>query len=85
VAQPLSIWRQDPADPWAHRPRWSRAGAYTGLFNRSGQPAISVPLHWTAEGLPVGIQFVAAHGRDGLLLQVTAQVEQVRPWHARRP
>ena len=33
VAQPLSIWRQDPADPWAHRPCWSRADTYTGLFN----------------------------------------------------
>ena len=60
-------------------------GAYTSAINLSGQPAISVPLHWTADGLPVGIQLAAAVGREDLLLQVAAQLEQAAPWSGRRP
>ena len=60
-------------------------GAYTTAFNLSGQPAISLPLHWTADGLPVGAQLVAATGREDLLLQVAAQLEGAAPWHDRRP
>jgi amidase len=59
--------------------------AYTISFNMTGQPAISLPLHWTADVLPVGVQLVAAYGREDLLVRVAAQLEQVRPWTDRRP
>jgi amidase len=54
-------------------------------WNATGQPAISLPLGWSADGLPVGVQLVAAPGRDDVLLRVAAQLEQARPWYARRP
>lgn len=60
-------------------------GVYTLPFNLSGQPAISLPAHWTAEGLPVGSQLVAPYGREDLLLQVAARLEESVGWHERRP
>jgi len=58
---------------------------YTAQFNMTGQPAISLPLHWTQAGLPVGVQLVAAFGREDLLIRVAAQLEQAAPWAERRP
>jgi amidase len=58
---------------------------YTAQFNVTGQPAVSLPLHWTADGLPVGVQLVAAFGREDVLVRVAAALEQAAPWADRRP
>jgi len=58
---------------------------FTPIQNMTGEPAISVPLHWNASGLPIGVQLVAPWGREDLLLRVAAQLESARPWAGRRP
>ena len=56
---------------------------YTQLANLTGRPAISVPLHWTDAGLPLGVQLVGPLGSDGALLQLAAQLEDAQPWFPR--
>jgi len=61
------------------------ATGYTMPWNQTGQPAASIPIHWNAEGLPIGVQAVARLGDEATLFRVAAQVEAARPWARRRP
>jgi amidase len=76
--------------PTADRPlaAWDKLVAFipfTPVQNLTGEPAISLPLHWNASGLPIGVQLVAPWGREDLLLRVAGQLETARPWASRRP
>ncbi len=82
---PLGEFGIDPDNPL--QPLFRAAGLtpYTPLFNVSGQPAISLPLSWSAEGLPIGVQLVADIGREDLLIRVAGQLEVAAPWADRLP
>ena len=82
---PLGTLTTTGEDPEAHFRRLMDAIPFTPLFNVSGCPAVTVPLHWTPEGLPVGVQFGAGFGREDLLFRLAAQLEDARPWFHRAP
>ncbi len=58
---------------------------FTAVQNATGQPAINLPLHWSKDGLPVGVQFVARHGGEMTLLKLAAELEKAAPWKDRKP
>ena len=79
----LEIDEDDPYD--IDVGRFARIRCFVRPFNVTGQPAISLPLHMTADGLPLGVQLVAAPYREDLLIQVASQIEEAAPWQGRRP
>ncbi|MGH0035873.1 MAG: amidase [Myxococcota bacterium] len=85
VPAPLGHITSTREEPFRAFLRAAPFGVFTLPFNLTGQPAISLPLHWTDDGLPLGIQLVADTGREDLLLQVAGRLEAVRSWSERWP
>jgi amidase len=81
----LGSFAAQPDFPMAGLFKASEIVPFTAPFNTTGQPAISLPLHVTDDGLPIGVQLVAAYGREDLLVRVAAQLEAAAPWADRRP
>lgn len=81
---PVGALRND-ADPAADFEAQKAFTPWTSAWNVTGMPAISLPLHWTADGLPVGVMLAARPAEEELLLALSAQVEAAAPWHDRRP
>ena len=86
VAQPplpVGALRND-ADPSADFEAQKAFTPWTSAWNVTGMPAISLPLHWTPDGLPVGVMLAARPAEEALLLALAAQVEEARPWRGLR-
>ena len=75
---------RDDADPAADFQAQKEFTPFTSPYNISGQPSISVPLHWTPDGLPVGVQIVGPPFGESAMISVAAQLERARPWKQRR-
>jgi amidase len=78
-------WFDADGDGAADFARQERYAAFTAVFNVTGQPAVSVPLHWTGDGLPVGTMLVGRPADEVTLLALAAQLEAARPWAHRHP
>jgi amidase len=72
----------DPAEDFARQKRFT---PFAAIYNVTGQPAVSVPLHWTDDGLPIGVQLVGRPGGEATLIELGSQLEAARPWAHRRP
>jgi amidase len=87
-AQLPPVGEYDPHAPTSPRDTfatWSRWESFLPVFNTTGQPAVSLPLHESPSGLPIGMQLVAGVGEEALLLSLSASLEEALPWSHRRP
>jgi amidase len=82
---PLGSFATDPEDPLKTIHRGEITAAFTALINATGQPAISLPLGWSEDGLPIGAQLIAPLGREDVLLRVASQLEEAHPWAGKLP
>ena len=82
---PLGTFDSPPGEPLAGLFRAAAYVPFTPPFNVTGQPGISLPLHWNDAGLPIGVQFVGRFGDEETLLALGGELERAAPWAGRRP
>jgi amidase len=82
---PLGTFESPPENPLQGLRRAETFVPFTPICNATGQPAMSVPLYWNAEGIPVGVHFIGRFGEEATLFRLAAQLESARPWAGRRP
>jgi amidase len=82
---PRPVGYFDEVAPAENFERQKRFAPFAAVYNVTGQPAVNVPLHWTAEGLPIGVMLAGRMGDEGTLISLSAQLEQARPWQDRHP
>jgi amidase len=82
---PVPVGYFDEVDPAENFERQKRFTPWTALYNMSGQPAVNVPLHWTDDGLPIGVMLGGRIGDEATLISLSAQLEAARPWKDRHP
>ena len=82
---PLGRFEASPSDPLQGLRQSANFAPFTAICNMTGQPAMSVPLYWNKDGLPIGVQFIAPFGDEAGLFRLAAQLEKARPWAQRRP
>jgi amidase len=87
LAQPPALvgGLRDDSDPARDFDNQKRYTPFTAPYNMSGQPAVNIPLHWNADGLPIGVQLVGRPGDEVTLLRLAAQIEAAEPWAHRKP
>jgi amidase len=82
---PLGTFDSPPGEPLAGLLRAASYVPFTPPFNVTGQPGVSLPLHWNEAGLPIGVQFVGRLGDEETLLALAGELERAVPWTQRRP
>jgi Asp-tRNA(Asn)/Glu-tRNA(Gln) amidotransferase A subunit family amidase len=78
-------WEDTDGDPHAAFARQLLFTPFTPVVNVTGQPAVSLPLHWSEQGLPIGVQLIGGVFAEATLVRLAAQLEEARPWSERRP
>jgi amidase/6-aminohexanoate-cyclic-dimer hydrolase len=82
---PLGVLSLSPPNMQTFTKEITEFGPYTSVYNVTGQPSMSVPLHWSPDGLPIGVMFSARFGDEATLFRLASQLEKAKPWAGRRP
>ncbi len=85
AAPPAPVGYFEEVEPPENFERQKRFTPFTAVYNVTGQPAVSVPLHWTGDGLPIGVMLAGRMAAEATLISLSAQLEAARPWRDRHP